>query len=208
MTEEWMLFPLVKGAVATAARAARWVLWGSVAGTALELLLSLAGLPLLAVGFGLLAEALQAVLLLLLVLLIMWCQCTLAAQRGLPLTRAALWFSLPAAGADVANALFGLVTGRVLWAGAALLQPVVLAVLLLTIVLNLPMVSAAPLRLRAALVGSGLLLAAVWVCNAPGPMLLVLLPLKIGLALLLHRLLGLLAGVAPRIIALPPCGDS
>ena len=208
MPEEWMLFPLVKGAVATAARAARWVLWGSVAGTVLEVLLSLAGLPLPAVCCGLLAEALQAVLLLLLVLLMMWCQCTLAAQRGLPLTRAALWFALPAAGADVAHVLFALVTGRVLWAGADLLQPVVLAVLLLTIVLNLPMVSAAPLRLRAALVGSGLLLAAVWVCNAPGPMLLVLLPLKIGLALLLQRLLGLLAGVAPRIIALPPCGDS
>ena len=207
MPEEWMLFPLVKGAVATAARAARWVLWGSVAGTVLEVLLSLAGLPLPAVCCGLLAEALQAVLLLLLVLLMMWCQCTLAAQRGLPLTRAALWFALPAAGADVAHVLFALVTGRVLWAGADLLQPVVLAVLLLTIVLNLPMVSAAPLRLRAALVGSGLLLAAVWVCNAPGPMLL-LLPLKIGLALLLQRLLGLLAGVAPRIIALPPCGDS
>ena len=72
MTEEWMLFPLVKGAVATAARAARWVLWGSVAGTVLELLLSLAGLPLPAVCCGLLAEALQAVLLLLLVLLMMW----------------------------------------------------------------------------------------------------------------------------------------
>ena len=207
MPEEWMLFPLVKGAVATAARAARWVLWGSVAGTVLELLLSLAGLPLPAVCCGLLAEALQAVLLLLLVLLMMWCQCTLAAQRGLPLTRAALWFALPAAGADVANVLFALVTGRVLWAGADLLQPVVLAVLLLTILLNLPMVSAAPLRLRAELVGSGLLLAAVWVCNAPGPMLLFLLPLKIGLALLLHRLLGLLAGVAPRMIALPPCGS-
>lgn len=208
MPEEWILFPLVKGAVARASRVARWVLWGSVAATALELLLTLAGLPLLAVGFGLLAEALQAVLLLLLVLLMMWCQRTLAAQRGLPLTRAALWFALPFAGADVANVLFALVTGRVLLAGAALLQPVVSAVLLLTILFNLPLVGAAPLRLRAALVGSGLLLAAVWVCNAPGPMLLVLLPLKIGLALLLHRLLGLLAGVAPRIIALPPCGDS
>lgn len=208
MTEEWMLFPLVKGAVATAARAARWVLWGSVAGTALEVLLAWAGLLLPSVFCGLLAEVLHSILMLLLVLLMMWCQCTLAAQRGLPLTRAALWFALPAAGADVANVLFALVTGRVLWAGADLLQPVVSAVLLLTILLNLPMVSAAPLRLRAALVGSGLLLAAVWVCNAPGPMLLLLLPLKIGLALLLHRLLGLLAGVAPRMIALPPCGDS
>lgn len=208
MPDEWILFPLVKGAVARASRVARWMLWGSVAATALELLLTLAGLPLLAVGFGLLAEALQAVLLLLLVLLMMWCQRTLAAQRGLGLTRAALWFALPFAGADVANALFGLVTGRVLLAGAALSQPVVSAVLLLTLLLNLPMVSAAPLRLRAELVGVALLLAAVCVCNAPGFMLLLLLPLKLGLALLLHRLLGLLAGVAPRIIALPPCGDS
>ena len=208
MPEEWVLFPLVKGAVARASRVARWVLWGSVAGTALELLLSLAGLPLLSVFCGLLAEVFQSLLLLLLVLLMMWCHRTLAAQRGLPLTRAALWLALPAAGADVANALFGLVTGRVLLAGATLLQPVVLAVLLLTILLNLPLLSAASMRLRAELVGVGLLLAAVWVCNAPGPMLLVLLPLKIGLALLLHRLLGLLAGVAPRMIALPPCGDS
>ncbi|MGN0837214.1 MAG: hypothetical protein ACI4OS_07210 [Akkermansia sp.] len=208
MTEEWILFPLVKGAVATAARAARWVLWGSVAGTALELLLAWSGLPLPSVFCGLLAEVFQSLLLLLLVLLMMWCHRTLTARRGLGLTRAALWLALPFAGADVVNGLFGLVTGRVLLAGEALLQPVVLAVVLLTLLLNLPLVSAAPLRLRAALVGGGLLLAAVWVCNAPGLMLLVLLPLKVGMALLLHRLLGLLAGVAPRVIALPPCGDS
>lgn len=208
MPEEWLLFPLVKGAVARASRIARWVLWGSVAATALELLLAWAGLLLPSVFCGLLAEVLHSILMLLLVLLIMWCQRTLVAQRGLPMTRGALWFALPAAGADVANALFGLVTGRVLLAGAALLQPVVLAVLLLTILFNLPLVGAAPLRLRAELVGVGLLLAVVWVCNAPGFMLLLLLPLKVGLALLLHRLLGRLAGVAPRIIALPPCGDS
>lgn len=200
--DEYLLFPMVRNAVAHMANTAAWMAVLAAALAVAELALLVIGLPI-----GLLcgaASALCAAFLLGIVgLLLPWCQIVLFAERGYSLTRYLFLFLGFFTLCHVVCTLYQMLASVPLlpqqWQLPLILPPL----LLITAGANWNKTAALPTKTHIRIAMSFLFYTLAMICDIPA-MLPVCLIFKIICAVLAFRPLRQLAALAPRVIDLPP----
>lgn len=200
---EYHILPVVRSAVARLASITRWVLY-ICAGLALaEPALLVLHLPLEGILSGMVSSFLLHIGVFLLVVLTAWGHTVLLAGQGNVVTRWLMWMGAMLSPMAPICWCYSLFTGKLLLYRQVELPYILIALLLLTAVVNLPRMAAAQWKLRACLVALPVLLLLVLSFDAPG-LILVSTALKLLAAALASNPLRQLANAAPRIISLPP----
>ena len=199
---EYHILPLVKRIVGRGATLAQYTLWGCALLALAELVLLPLRMPLAGICCGMASGGLYALGLAFIVALMAWCHTVLLAEQGIGLTR---W--LVRVGAALAP-LFPVCWGYTLVTGQLLLYrqnelPLILGgILVISSVLNIFRMAAAPWQLQARIVAVPVLLLLAFCCDVPG-LLVVSAVCKLLCAWLSSSPLRTLADVAPRIISMP-----
>lgn len=199
---EYHLLPLVKRAVAVLAHVCRYSLVGCAVLAVAELALILLRLPVAGILCGMISSFMLPLGGAVLAVLAAWCQPVLLAGQGVWLSR---W--LLRLGALLALLVpvcwgYSLVAGKVLMYRQSEL-PLILGVLVLVSALvNIPRMAAAPRRLQVRVVALPLLLLAAYCLDVPGALVICTVA-KLLAAWVAAAPLRLLASVAPRVISMP-----
>lgn len=204
-TIEYHILPVVRLWIARLSTATRYTLVACAVSALLEPLLLIAHLPLPGIACGLISTVFLYTGICLLMLLAAWSHTVLLAERGNVITRWLAWVGA------LLSPLAPICWGYTLFSGKLLLYrqgelPYILSTLLLvTALINLPRMAAAPWQLQVKLVLLPFLLLLVLITDIPG-LVLACAGLKLLTAFTASNPLRQLAAAAPRIISLPPRG--
>lgn len=204
---EYHILPAVRQLAARLARTARFTLLLCALTALAEPLLLVSHLLLPGIACGMVSTFLLYVSLSLLVILTAWCHSVLLAGRGLTITRWLVWTGAILSPLAPVCYAYSLCCGRLLLYRQAELPFILVLLLLLTALANLPRMAAAPWHTQLRLVLLPLLLLLVLCTDAPG-LILACTALKLLSFLAASTPLRELATAAPRIISLPPTGDT
>lgn len=199
---EYHLLPLVKRTVAVLAHACRCLLVGCAGFAVAELVLMPLRLPVVGILCGMVSSFMLPLGMAVLAVLAAWCQPVLLAGQGVWLSR---W--LLRLGALLALLVpvcwgYSLVAGKVLMYRQVEL-PLILGVLVLVSALvNIPRMAAAPWQLQVRVVALPLLLLVAYCLDVPGA-LVVCTVAKLLAAWVAAAPLRRLASIAPRVISMP-----
>ena len=200
---EYHILPTVRSAVARLASITRWVLY-ICAGLALaEPALLVLQLPLAGILSGMGSTVLLYTGLSLLAILTAWAHTVLLAGRGSVITRWLMWVGALLSPLAPICWCYSMFTGKLLLYRQTELPYILTTLLLLTAVINIPRMAAAPWQLQVRLVALPLLLLLALSFDAPG-LILVSTAFKLLAATLASNPLRQFANAAPRIISLPP----
>lgn len=204
-TIEYHILPVVRQWVARLSTATRYTLIACAALALLEPLLLIARLPLPGIACGMLSTVFLYTGISLLVILTAWSHTVLLAGRGNVITRWLVWVGALLSPLAPICWVYTLINGKLLLYRQGELPVILATLLLVTSLINLPRMAAAPWQLQVKLVLLPLLLLLVLITDIPG-LVLVCAGLKLLTAFVGGNPLRQLTAAAPRIISLPPCG--
>ena len=202
-TLEYPILPVIRRAVARMAVITRYALFLCAGLALLEPVLLLLRLPLAGILSGMASTFLLYTGLSLLVILLSWSHTVLLAGQGTVVTRWLMWVGAILSPLAPVCWCYTLMTGKLLLYRQVELPYILAVLVLLTAVVNIPRMAAAPWKLQVQLVALPLLLLLIFAFDAPG-FILVSAAFKLLAAALASNPLRQLAAAAPRIISLPP----
>lgn len=201
--EDFLILPGVKNTIGILARIA-------LAGVILSALLAVAEILLLSSNIqvagiicGMIGSLIMALEATVLSILAIWCHRVLLFQRGSILT-ACLSVIIATLGLAWPICLaYSLLAGKPLLANQALLPLLVYTPMLFILLVNLPNMAAASRSLKIRLGIFPVLMLLIYICDQPGCILIAAIG-KLLLWVLMAHPLRQLAGIAPRVISMPP----
>lgn len=203
MTNHWQLLHVTKRTVTALAWAGAGMSTLTALGALLELVLNLCGQEALAYHCGVTGEVACVVLTAICGLLMPWCHDVLMGGRGLAETRLLVWLGFACSVLMLATTTLSLATGLLIHPLQADLPAIVSAILLATLLLNIPnMAAARPANIVRIILLPALLLTA-YVTNDPA-LFLANDIVKLILGYAGFVILQAIAQTAPYIATMPP----
>lgn len=203
MTKHWQLLPVTKRTVTALAWAGAGMSTLTALGALLELALDLCGQEALAYHCGVTAEVACVVLTAICGLLMPWCHDVLMGGRGLAETRLLVWLGFACSVLMLTTTTLSLATGLLVHPLQADLPAIVSAILLVTLLLNIPNMAAARLANIVRIILLPSLLLAAYVTNDPA-LFLANDIVKLILGYAGFVILQAIAQTAPYIATMPP----
>lgn len=202
MKDDFYIYPAVKKAASYIASACGWILIICCVLSVLEIALAMGGLLGAAIAFGAVSQLLFFVQLSMLGLLTLWCHTVLLGDRGTAISHFLCLLSIPFILLLPITQVYALVTHESLITNQEIYPFIICLILLLTALLNIPKMAAAPLLLKLRIVFFPFFLLGIAVTDFPG-LLPIALAFKLGAAALAAGPLFQLANLAPRLVSMP-----
>lgn len=202
LQSDYYILPAVKRAAGVVADVLRYSLLACAVMALAEPALLLLRLPMAGILCGMVSSFLLQWSLAVLLLLAAWCHPVLLAGQGVVLTRWLVRLGAMLSPLVPVCWVYSLATGELLLYRQAELPLILGIILVVTSLINIPKMAAAPWSLQARVVALPILLLVAYSCDIPG-LIMFSVVCKLLAAWLAARPLRQLAYLAPRIISMP-----